>query len=194
MTLYEREILAALISYLIGGFSTGYLLVRFIKGDDVRNQGSKAIGATNVGRVLGSKGFVITLLGDLLKGIIVTELALYLNLKPWGVILAILAVVLGHIFPLQLGFRGGKGIATALGALTVLDFKLVLATLLIFFVTFAISRLYTISGLFAVTASPVVALMMGRSPTHVSGLVILVLLILVSHRHNIQEIVRNIKR
>ena len=191
MTLYVKEVIVIILSYLLGGFSTGYFLVRFFKGEDVRNVGSRAVGATNVGRVLGKKGFLITFLGDALKGMIVSGSALYLNLNPWGVVLAILAVVVGHILPLQLDFRGGKGIATAVGALLILDYKLILVVSLFFVITIAITRLYTFSGLFAFALSPVVAFILGRPQTHVNGLVILVVFILIAHRKNIRELLIN---
>lgn len=84
-------------AYLLGGMSTGYYLVRLWQKDDVRNYGSGATGATNAGRVLGKKGFFLTVMGDALKGAFPPALSMLLNLSLTTLILCLIAVVAGHI-------------------------------------------------------------------------------------------------
>jgi glycerol-3-phosphate acyltransferase PlsY len=113
--LENKDILAIGLSYAIGCVSTGYYVVRLWTGADIRKFGSGATGARNVSRLLGRSGFVITFLGDFAKGLVAVWLASMLTKQHWVITASLLAVVIGHIWPAQLGFRGGKGIATALG-------------------------------------------------------------------------------
>lgn len=104
-------------SYLLGSIPTGYLVVKSIKKIDIRTVGSGNIGATNVKRVLGMKGFVIVLLFDALKGFV--PVAVFTSFfgasYPWIGVVAAVSAVLGHTFTIFLNFKGGKGVATALG-------------------------------------------------------------------------------
>lgn len=186
--LYGKEIIVILAGYTLGCFSTGYYFVRFRTGEDIRNLGSGSVGARNVGRTFGASGFVITLLGDLAKGAIAVGIAFYFGIEPWGVMLVMAAVVMGHIWPVQLGFRGGKGLATALGALLVFDYQLVIVLIMLAGLMLALVRRFTLSGLVVVALTPGVAAVMGRPRTSVFGITALVLLILFAHRTNIRVI------
>src|ERR1051326_4572526 len=116
-------------AYLLGCFATGYYLVRLRTGQDIRELGSGNVGATNVGRALGTRGFVLTFLGDAAKGALAVSLARLLPGPLWLADVAMIAVVAGHIWPIPLRGRGGKGGATTLGALAVLDVSLTLLLL-----------------------------------------------------------------
>ncbi len=116
-----REIICIVLAYLLGGLCTGYYLVRFKTRLDVREQGSGGVGARNAGRVLGRSGFVATLLGDSLKGLFAVLLARRFGMAEPVVAGVVVAVVAGHIWPLPLRFRGGRGIATAIGAYLAFD-------------------------------------------------------------------------
>lgn len=105
-----------LLAYLVGSIPCGLILTRWITGQDPRAGGSGNIGATNVGRVAGKPLGVATLILDMAKGTLPTALALWLLEKDWQVGMVALAAFLGHIFPVYLRFKGGKGVATALGA------------------------------------------------------------------------------
>ena len=104
----------ALGAYALGCFTTGYYLVRMWTGQDLRELGSGNVGAKNVGRVLGKTGFFLTLLADFGKGAFTIWAARHFTTDPRAVAVAALAVVAGHIWPVQLLFRGGKGMATSL--------------------------------------------------------------------------------
>ncbi len=108
-------VLTTLGSYLLGGLCAGYYLVRLAARRDIRAAGSGSAGARNVGRLLGAPGFLGTLLLDAAKGAVAVLAAAHFVAGAWPPALALLAVVAGHIWPLQLGLRGGKGVATAIG-------------------------------------------------------------------------------
>jgi glycerol-3-phosphate acyltransferase PlsY len=172
--------------YLAGCLTTGYYLVRLRLGTDIRKMGSGSVGARNAGRILGGPGFVVTLLGDLAKGAAVVWLARHFTDDERLTGLAMLAAVFGHIWPLQLGFRGGKGVATSLGALAVYDFHLTLA----FVALAALLTLFgnmTMAGLIAFALLPLVARMIDREPLEIIMVSVLAVMILVAHRKNLLD-------
>lgn len=185
-----KEVMVILASYALGCFSTGYYLVRFTTGKDIRSSGSGAVGARNVGRELGAPGFLLTFLVDFAKGALVVWAARYFGLSSWGVVAAMNAVVIGHVWPLQLGFRGGKGIATTLGAIVVLDTQFTLLLLLLLVLTLAVVRQLTLIGIILVIVSPLLAAAIERLEWSVWGLTVLAVIVLIAHRRNIREIFR----
>jgi glycerol-3-phosphate acyltransferase PlsY len=120
-----RAAACALVAYVLGCLATGYYLVRVRTGKDVRTMESGNIGARNVGRILGWSGFLVTLLGDLAKGAVAVLLAHGLSRNdPLATSAAMVGALAGHLWPAQLGFRGGKGISTGIGAALVFDVRL----------------------------------------------------------------------
>src|SRR5882672_2223099 len=130
----------ALSAYILGCFTTGYYYVRLRTEQDIRELGSGSVGARNVGRILGWKGFFVTLLGDFAKGALAVWAAQHFTPDSRLVALALMAVVAGHVWPVQLRFHGGKGIATSLGALLVYDYHLALAFIILFVCAYAVLR------------------------------------------------------
>lgn len=116
--------IVVLASYLIGAIPMGYLLGRWVRGVDIREHGSGMIGATNVLRVLGTRWFVLTMFLDALKGYIPTMAAWYLFHTNDMQVAAGIAAVLGHDFPVYIGFRGGRGVATSFGVYAALAMPL----------------------------------------------------------------------
>src|SRR5262245_25311398 len=110
-TVPGRELMWVMASYFIGCFTAGYYWTRWMTGQDIRRLGSRTVGARNVGRVLGAGGFTVTLLLDVAKGAFVVAGATWLGLTPEAVVTAMVAVAIGHNWPAQLGFQGGKGVA-----------------------------------------------------------------------------------
>lgn len=192
----------SLSAYLLGCCTTGYYLVRSRTGQDIRELGSGSVGARNVSRVLGWSGFVVTLLGDFTKGAFAVWGARLLSNDPHLADFAMLAVVAGHIWPAQLRFRGGKGMATSLGALCVFDFHLALAFGFLFGIGFALMRKTILPGLFAFACLPLVsawfALSPGSSadyPGKVLTISVLTSIVLLAHRRNLlEEILRLMER
>jgi acyl phosphate:glycerol-3-phosphate acyltransferase len=182
-------------AYALGCFTTGYYLVRFRLGQDIHDSGSGSVGARNVGRLLGWRGFLLTVLGDFGKGALAVWAATHFTTDNRLVLLAMLAVVAGHIWPVQLCFRGGKGMATALGALIVYDYQLALAVTLLFAVAFAALRKTVLPGLFALACLPLITGYLGHSPEEVTGTTVLAALVLLAHRKNlVTEISRFLDR
>lgn len=193
-----QTILACLGAYLLGCLSTGYYLVRWRCGLDIRMVGSGTTGAFNVARVLKMPGFAITLTGDVLKGWLALAFAAWLGLDLFARMLVMLAVVAGHDFPVQLRFRGGNGLATATGALLVLDPRLTLALAVVFGLSLPVLvglktafklpvRYYTPSKV-TVLATPVMALALGREWWLALGLAVIVVIILWTIRNNLRRL------
>ena len=177
----------AIGAYALGCFATGYYLVRAITGQDIRDMESGSVGARNVGRVLGRTGFFLTVLGDLGKGVLAVWAADRFtsdNLLPP---LAMLCVVAGHIWPVQLRFHGGKGVATSLGALLVYDYRLALAYALFFLGGFALIRKTILPGLFAYACLPLTSYGLDRDGLRLAIVAILAGMILFAHRKNLLE-------
>ena len=177
-------LLVILISYGLGCFSTAYYLVRWRTGQDIRQLGSGTAGARNVGRVLGKVGFALTFLGDAAKGALAVGLAHWLDVPSLGIVLALLAVVAGHLWPVQLGGKGGKGASTALGGVLVINLWLGLATLAVALVFLAVTRSFSRAGMIAMAFAPILAWLLGLDGVIVGGVLTLVVLLLFAHREN----------
>jgi glycerol-3-phosphate acyltransferase PlsY len=184
---WHRVTGCALEAYLLGCFATGYYLVRACTGKDLREIESGSIGARNAGRVLGWMGFAVTLLGDFSKG----ALAVWIARKWTGdnhlALIALLAVVVGHIWPMQLRFHGGKGVATSLGALLVFDYRIALTFGVLFLAGFALMRRSLLPAMFAFACLPMAAWFLDCGNFTVALLAILTVMILFAHRKNLME-------
>ena len=185
------------IAYLLGSIPFGYLLVRFVRQEDVRDTGSGNIGATNVARAGGTTLGIFTLLLDAMKGFIAVFLAMQLapNTAHGPSTLAIaaaVAAVVGHIFPVWLRFRGGKGIATALGVFIALVPLVALASAAIFALIVATTRLVSLGSILAAVAIPFLALLLvpHRSTALLIGLSFISLLSIVKHHANIVRLLK----
>lgn len=175
------------IAYTIGCFCTGYYFVRLRTGQDIRLLGSGSVGAKNVLRVLGPGPAAVTAATDIGKGALVAALAHSLDSSPLVTVLGLIAVISGHIWPIQMNFRGGKGIATAGGALLVLDPLVAASWIGVYVVLLALLRKATLSGLLTVCMAPVIGLLIGRADATTMYLLSLIPIILFTHRRNIVE-------
>jgi acyl phosphate:glycerol-3-phosphate acyltransferase len=192
------SLLTALSAYLLGSIPTGYLLVRFVRKQDIRTVGSGNIGATNVLRS-GGKGLgAATFLLDMLKGCAAVWLGLlvahlWMPLAPARDVeaLAALCAVLGHMFPVWLKFRGGKGVATGFGVFLVASPLAALAALAVFVLIFAMSRIVSLASILAAGCFPVFAWLMVRGAKPAFFLAVqatVALLIIVKHHQNIRRL------
>ncbi len=179
------------IAYLLGSIPFGYLLVRFIRHEDIRAVGSGNIGATNVLRS-GAKGLgVATLLLDLLKAYAAVLVARHLAPANYDLAVgAAVAAVLGHVFPAWLRFRGGKGVASALGVFLALVPMAALVALVVFVIVVVLSRYVSLASITAAAVMPVagIALAPERSPVVVVGFLFLSALIIAKHHANIRRL------
>jgi glycerol-3-phosphate acyltransferase PlsY len=148
---------AIVVGYFLGSIPFGYMLVRIFRGADVRATGSGNIGATNVARTSPVLG-MITLLLDAAKGLCAVALTLALLPQPRGLaFLAAFSAICGHIFPLWLGFRGGKGVATGLGSFLLLTPKAILIAIAIFLAVAALFRWIALASIVATASLPALA-------------------------------------
>ena len=177
---------AALLGYAFGSIPFGLILTRLAGKGDVRQQGSGNIGATNVLRT-GSKGLAAaTLLLDLAKGLVPVLIArqLFWDDMGWTALFA----VIGHCFPVWLGFKGGKGVATNAGVAFGLAWQIGVAYALVWIAVLAITRISSVAGMSAVVAAAVAAWFLGQ-PTFVTVLAIIALLVIWLHRANIRRLI-----
>ena len=183
-----RYILCAAAAYLLGSISTGVLLSRRLYHDDVRKHGSGGTGATNMLRTYRLKAALLTFAGDAAKAALATWLGLQLAGREGGCIAAVFAVV-GHMFPLYFGFRGGKGIACTVGAVAALYPILLLPLAVLWAIPVLLSRCISLGSIIAGAAlTPAVALWchgQGAAPAIPVGCAaVMTLLILWAHREN----------
>ncbi len=190
MTPLVLWIVTLIVAYLLGSIPTGYLLVRIFRNEDIRASGSGNIGATNVARS-GAKGLgIATLLLDMLKGVIAVTFAAHMAQWagfPNGYALeavAGLVAVLAHMFPVWLGFRGGKGVATALGVFLSLMPFVTLVAIAIFAVVFAFTRYVSLASIVSAACLAVLAIIFDRRHVLIVDLVYIAIALLVIAKHH----------
>lgn len=183
-----------IVAYLLGCLDAGYYLVRYRTGRDIREHGSGGTGARNVGRVLGRAGFIVVFVVDCLKGGAAVLAAGFVGSGPAGMAGAALAAVIGHVFPIQLHFRGGKGASTALGALLILAPRVAVASLLISAALYLISRKAIASGIATFALMPALAWTFGYTSWELAGVTGVTVLLLVTHRDHLPEVTSLLRR
>ncbi len=184
-------------AYLLGSIPFGYLLVRFVQQEDVRNTGSGNIGATNVARAGGTTLGLFTLLLDAMKGFVAVFLAMQFapstasGPSTLATAVAVTAVI-GHVFPVWLGFKGGKGIATALGVFLALVPLVALASVGVFALIVATTRLVSLGSILAAVSIPFLAMLLvpHRSNDLLIGLSFISLLSIAKHHANIVRLLK----
>ena len=189
-----RDLLVVLLAYALGCVQTGYYLVLALKGQDLRRLGTGSTGARNSGRVLGPKGFAFTLLVDSGKGALAIAAALWLEASSGAIAAALVAVTAGHIWPLQLRFSGGRGVAVALGALAVFEPLLLGVLVLVTVLAWAITRHFQGSGLAGFAALPFAAWLIHMPAEALAGVAGLSLLVLFAHRSHIMSWLKSAPR
>jgi glycerol-3-phosphate acyltransferase PlsY len=182
--------LSTLLAYFLGSIPFGFLIVRWQKGIDVRTTGSGSIGATNVMRNLGLLGFTATLILDAGKGLAAVLLAGKLaSHDPRWVAAAAVAAIVGHCFPVWLKFRGGKGVATAVGVYLALAPLQILIVLGLFAVVVGIWRYISLGSIIAAATFPALIYFMKQAPTPiVLGTAVAAVIIIVKHHANIRRL------
>jgi glycerol-3-phosphate acyltransferase PlsY len=175
------------IAYLLGSVSSAILLCRLLGLPDPRTAGSGNPGATNVLRLAGKKLGILVLLGDALKGALAVVLAKYLGLSPQWLGWVALAAFIGHLFPVFFAFRGGKGVATALGGLLALAWPLGLALLATWLMAAAIWRYSSLAAVITTIAAPVYGYWLVGAGSYFP-LIIMSALLLARHQQNIRRL------
>ena len=182
------SVLLVTIAYLLGSVLFGDLVAR-LKGVNLREVGSGNVGATNVSRALGKKFGVLVFFLDMLKGFLPTVLAVKLyGIGSWTVFFVGLASVLGHMFPIFHGFKGGKGVATAFGVVLALSFKVALILLILWASVLYWKRYVSLASITASLSAPFLFLLAGYPLTVFLTGVLVAGLIVLKHRPNIERL------
>lgn len=177
-----------LCAYCIGSIPTGLLLAKALGGVDIRTKGSGNIGATNVYRTLGRKIGLLTLVGDCLKGLLPVLAAKALQLPVGWIALIGIAAFLGHIFPIFLRFKGGKGVATALGVFLAISPLAVLGALVIFIVVLVSRKYVSLASIAAAAVMPVLTTLIYRNATVVAMSLVISVIVILKHHENIARL------
>jgi len=192
-----QSLLLVIIAYLLGSISFGYLIVRGKEGADVRKTGSGGTGATNVSRRAGKAAGVLTLVLDALKGAAAVLIAQTFSGNGWVVTAAAIAVIVGHIFPVWLGFRGGKGVATGAGVFLMLMPVALLCAGVIFLAIVLSTRYVSLGSMIAAATIPLFVwlqtVFVARSTDLrplLTAAIAGALLIIFAHRGNIERLAR----
>ena len=188
-----KYILCAVLGYLLGNIPSGVLIAKGYGVADIRKHGSGNTGTTNVLRTLGWLPSVLTLVGDCLKGYVACLIGKALGGDP-GMLLAGLGAILGHDFPVFMGFKGGKGIATSLGLIIAINPWLALALLVVQIIAVALTRYMSVASLITTVAFPVLTAILERRREDfglfLAAACIASALSLFGHRSNIQRLIR----
>jgi len=192
-------ILILIISYLFGSISWGFIIGK-LKGIDIREHGSKNIGATNITRVLGKPFGYICFMLDFLKGFLPSYLMMFVialpsTSKSAGVILAILGTFLGHIFPIYLNFKGGKGVATGTGAVLAISPLATIIGFIVWIITFKTTRYVSLASIIAAIIVPLLTLFFSATEIYQLPIALQVFIVtmgtiaIIKHRSNIARLI-----
>ncbi len=180
----------ALAGYLVGSVSTAIITCKLMGLEDPRSVGSNNPGATNVLRHGGKMAAIITLIGDMLKGLIPVMVVTMIEPAAAAVALTGLGAFLGHIFPVYYGFKGGKGVATFYGVLLGFSWIAGLATLVIWLLSAFVSKLSSLSALVSALSAPFILWLLSHSPELTVTLGLMTALLFWRHRSNVRNIIQ----
>ena len=183
------SLLLLALGYLLGSMPNGYLAGRWLKDIDLRQCGSGSTGATNVLRNVGKGPALVVFLLDVGKGALAVLLAKSFGLNDWVQVLAGLAALAGHIWPMWLGWKGGKAVATGLGMFLGLAWPVGLACFGLFMAVISISRIVSLSSVVAAIGLPVLMVLAGANGASISVSVLASVMVLWRHRSNIERLI-----
>ena len=178
-----------ILGYLLGSIPSGWLAGRWLKGIDLRELGSGSTGATNVLRQVGKGPALVVFLIDVGKGAAAVLIARALGLGDWIQVLAGLTALAGHIWPVWLGFKGGKAVATGLGMFLGLAWPVGLASFGVFLAVFSLSRYVSLASVLAAISLPLLMAAGSAASANLVVALVAMLLVLWRHRSNIQGLI-----
>jgi len=181
-------IVLPVLGYLCGSLASAVIVCRLMKLPDPRKKGSGNPGATNVLRLGGKKAAALTLAGDVLKGVVPVLLAHLLSNSPAILASTAVAAVIGHMYPLFFRFKGGKGVATAFGAVAALVYPVALFMAAVWVLAAMATRYASLASMSAAVAAPLFALVFIQQLAYVVALAIIAALLVYRHRENIQRL------
>lgn len=181
-------LLGFVLGYVCGSVPSGLWLVQAFHGIDIRNYGSKNIGTTNVFRIVGPKTAVLVLIADVFKGILAVGIMSYFFHNPLLDVVTALGALLGHNYSLFLGFKGGKGVATALGLLIFMMPKVAVASFGIWLVCVLLTRYVSLGSIMAAIFTPPLAWYLGYPSAYVIFSVVAAFFVVLRHKENIHRL------
>ena len=181
-------LLGFVLGHVCGSVPSGLWLVQAFHGIDIRNYGSKNIGTTNVFRIVGPKTAVLVLIADAFKGILAVGIMSYFFHNPLLDVVTALGALLGHNYSLFLGFKGGKGVATALGLLIFMMPKVAVASFGIWLVCVLLTRYVSLGSIMAAIFTPPLAWYLGYPSAYVIFYVVAAFLVVLRHKENIHRL------
>jgi glycerol-3-phosphate acyltransferase PlsY len=187
-----KHVVLLVISFILGSIPFGIIIAK-AKGVDLKKVGSGNVGATNVLRSLGKWPAILTLLGDVLKGTAAVAIGRYLGVGPVYEGLAGISAILGHNFSLFLGFRGGKGVATSLGVLSIFSPQTALVTFIIWLVVVIFTKYSSLGAIVSFGLLPINILLFNGKERLLAAILITIL-IFIRHRENIQRLMNGTER
>ena len=182
-------ILMVALAYFLGSLSTAIITCRVMGLPDPRSVGSHNPGATNVYKVAGRKAAAITLVGDLLKGLLPVLIARALSFGAEALALVALAAFLGHLYPIFFGFKGGKGVATAFGVILGLEPWVALAMLVSWSLVFGMFRISSLAALMTALLTPLFFYLLSGTLPYTAMSLLLTLFVVYRHRSNIEKLI-----
>jgi glycerol-3-phosphate acyltransferase PlsY len=181
-------ILILTLAYLLGSIPFSLIIARLFKGIDIRNHGSGNIGATNVLRTVGKKEAALALIADILKGVLPVLFTVFVLEEVWIAATAVF-VVLGHVFPIFAGLKGGKGVATSLGALIVIIPAGVIVSLIVWFLVLIVFRYASLASISAAIALPAICWGLTTPLAFTAAASINAVIIILKHTGNIKRLI-----
>jgi glycerol-3-phosphate acyltransferase PlsY len=183
-----NHLIFSALAYLAGSISTAIITCRLMGLKDPRTTGSHNPGATNVLRHGGKKAAIITLIGDMLKGLIPVMIAVQLQMSMSIVAFTALFAFLGHVFPVYYGFRGGKGVATYYGAILAINWQTGVIALVIWLTVAALLKISSLSALVSIFSTPFILWYFSQSIELTAAAAVMSLIVFWRHRTNIQAL------
>ena len=183
------NIVLVIFAYLCGSVSSAVVICKIMRLDDPRFHGSNNPGTTNVLRLHGKKAAILTLAGDMLKGLFPLLLAHAFNAPELIIALSAIAAFCGHLFPVFFGFRGGKGVATLTGVLFGINWAFGLAFVLIWLAIAGLFRYSSLAGLVAAASAPFFAALLHPSPYYIASISCMTIILFWRHRSNIKNLI-----
>ena len=188
-----NQILFISSAYLIGSLSFGIIISKSLKLSDPRTIGSKNPGATNVMRTGSKLAAILTLLGDILKATIVVTVAIFFDLNELELMQVTLAILIGHTYPIYYNFKGGKGVATALGILLASNWILAICVVFIWLVIFSIWRYSSLAAITASLSLPIISYCINDTSYILLTNFLITALIIFNHNSNIKNLIKGIE-
>lgn len=182
-----KEIIFYFICYFIGNLMTGFAVVKYFHRKDIREQGSGNVGARNAGRIYGKNAFILTFIGDALKGSLVIICGQMLDFTETQQLIGLTLAVIGHMKPVLLGFKGGKGVSTFIGGIITFEPVLALVIIIGFLLVFVVTKSFTKAGLASFTLIPFFTYFFLNSSQSTWALIPLVIIILIAHSKSLSE-------